>query len=111
MSVTQKQLKQTEKKLRELYEMYTLDVELLIDKLHKEHVVPYCRRHKLSFVAGNGTWFFWTGDVSIGEDDTDKLPAGLHALLTQSIPGHPSMDVGAYMPDFKNPDERQKENV
>lgn len=105
--VSQKALKQSREFLHTSYEMYVLDVELFLCKLHREHVIPYCQRHGLSFVAGNGTWCFWKGDAdSIGQDDEDKLPAGLYALLTSAIPGFPGNDVGSYMPDFKNPNEK-----
>ena len=49
---------QVEKAEQELSKRY----HEIAEKVFQERVEPYCKRYKLDFVAGNGSWAFLTTD-------------------------------------------------
>ncbi len=64
--MNKKSFKRTEKRLEDLQEVFTKQVEAVADEFRERHLIPFCRRHRLTFLSGNGSWGFYrisNGDV------------------------------------------------
>lgn len=57
--MAKKSFKQTEKQLEDLQEFFTKQVEVAADEFRARHLIPFCSRHRLTFLSGNGSWEFY----------------------------------------------------
>ncbi len=55
--------------------------EALGDKIRTEVVIPACKKHKLKFLQGMGTYFFSRGSKTYGADHDDMSPALRETLV------------------------------
>lgn len=63
--------------IKEAYDSWADKIEQIAEQAHKEVVVPYCKKHDLLFLAGNGTWFFCQGINGLGfSDEIDAQQLG-----------------------------------
>ena len=71
-------------------------------------IKPYCQKHELQFLAGNGTYYLGANKHRQNNGylglDIDKLPKKIRETLQMEIPGMPGNDLGTLMPDY-DPDE------
>ena len=77
---------------------------LALGKRARKIILPYFREHKLTYVAGNGTWF--VNDTKGRFIDDDGLPAEISKLLMVEI-GRGD-HIGFYIDEIKSADWKVK---
>lgn len=55
-----------ETKLTKLNEEYDRRLQEIADEFREATLLPFCRRHRLTFLSGNGSWSFYRLDNSPG---------------------------------------------
>jgi hypothetical protein len=82
-------------------------LEEAVESVRTHHIIPYCNKHKLCYVSGNGEWYISREDGSCHaawyeDDTTTHLPKRLHnALCTDIYYGKQSL--GSYVGDYTPP--------
>jgi len=49
---------QIEISFEEAFEKYAQNVDKIISKIREKLIIPFCEKHDLVFLSGNGNWFF-----------------------------------------------------
>lgn len=57
------------------------EIQVLADRYRSQKLVPLCKRHKLTFIAGMGHTVFYTRDGESIGDIYDAKQHGLHILV------------------------------
>ena len=63
-------------------------IDALADRIREDVVIPLCRRHKLNFVAGNGTFYFFDPKLDVH-----------HSVKPRAMMSEPDVALQARLPD------------
>lgn len=84
------------------YERWVLEAVAMV---RKTYIIPYCNKHKVRFICGNGEWYILNADgsehASWGLDD-GPLPKRMYAGLSQGI-YYGRQSLGSYCTDYTPP--------
>ena len=101
-------MRNVQRKLDELRDEMARDVDALAEKVRAELVIPFCDKHSLKFVAGMGTWLFFTADgdqFGSGYDWTEsragkiRMSKTLRDALSADV-YYCQNDLGSLIPDY-----------
>lgn len=84
-------------------------VDSMCDRIRTDHVIPFCQKKKLNFLAGMGGWTFYyarhrdrkKGTYILGIMDVEKVPESLRALLEVPYPLGNNNDLGSLTQDYR----------
>ena len=95
-------MKKYEQQLEQAWNRYQATVNAIVDQAFKEVVQPYCQKHSLRFLAGNGTYFMQplVYQGSIASWIPPQLPKRVAQVLEIEIPGMRADSLGTLMPNF-----------
>lgn len=62
-------------------------IEALADRVREDVVIPLCRRYKLNFVAGNGTFYFFDPKLDVHHSVTPRaMMSGSEVAMRARLP-------------------------
>jgi hypothetical protein len=85
-------------------------VDSFCDRIRTDHIIPFCQKKKLNFLAGMGGWTFYyarhrdrtKGTYILGIMDVEKVPESLRALLEVPYPLNSNTnDLGSLTQDYR----------
>lgn len=90
-------------------------VTALADRVRSDVVVPFCRKHRLGFIQGMGTFYFYRGEITFGE--SYNLPNGtlgrdmkrIYDLLRSEIDR--VQELGYYVQDVPEQSSQERKNT
>lgn len=89
------------KQLDRAFDEYMEVVFAVADARRNDCVVPYCQKNDLSFLAGNGEYYFIKrGGKHIPIDD---LPKHVRDVVDMEVPGLRTNSLGTLMTNYINP--------
>lgn len=100
--------------LEKEFQKYSDFVDAYAEQKFNEVVLPYLKKYSLTFLAGNGTYYVGTTELSPkwylrthrngaccgNQVETDMLPKKIKDVLSIEIPGMRYNDLGSLMPDY-----------
>jgi hypothetical protein len=94
-----------QKLLDEAWEAYDKRASGVAEKQFNEVVKPFCQTKGYVFRCGNGSWWIGPRDNEscdeVPNSDKDADAAMVEKVLTQEVPGMPSIDLGGLMPWYE----------
>ncbi len=73
-------MKQYEKALDILQKKFEENISALADQIREDVIIPVCKKHKLIFISGMGSFFFARGDKTY-TDTHDRMSDSLREDL------------------------------
>lgn len=100
---------QAKKALERAEQFYWQEVNRIAEEVRRVHVIPFCDKHKVSFLAGMGRWSFngpaqkgrpgWP-DKRWGDFESEDLPKKLSEVLHLSTVSS-TTDLGLMVEEYR----------
>jgi hypothetical protein len=84
--------------LKKYEQDYNDKIHNYCEKIRTELVIPFCRKHRFTFISGMGSWVFSDENNKTVFIEDFKKYSVMNVQLSECIP-HWSQDVGSYMSD------------
>jgi len=88
-----------------LYDRYEAQVDEYLEVVRREHVIPFCVKHKLVFSSGNGAWCFFDENKNLIDFDDEEYEdnvdfQAINEILS-SIVGGKDIECGCWIDSVK----------
>lgn len=92
--------------LSEIREAAQQQIMEIAAEYRRRTLIPFCRKHRLTFLSGNGTWTFYKGDRLVDYNDVPAIAMIDSDLNVECLGRHDHF--GFYMDDVRASDIKRK---